>query len=547
MKINYNIPALNIVNILSKNNLTLTSSMEKLSSGLKIGKSKDDPAGMAISLKMRAQIDSLEQANKNSTDAIALIQTAEGALDSSHAITKRMRELAIQSGNDTLTDLDREKIQTEVDELIKELDRISSDTEFNQHRVLSGENNLKDSGFNITQTTMDGGLQAQYELELGTVISNDYLDIDGVSFIFYDSAAGDPNPEIYGAKGLDLSGDWKKDLAAAGLPNFDVDPTKEPLLITAKEAGRTGNVDPTFFMITSSLDTTLTQVTLGMDDSEYAEYEVIIPETLPYEAGSGFTIDGTVFEFYDPAQTETGDYEGTGVGIPIYQYTKGTPPIVDTALQTTTTELTQILNAQSFDNFHLDTTTTGAIGDPFILRSNVAGVAGNYLAGYDGGTTASKLTIQTGSEANQLTKMEIATATTDALGLTSKTSLYGFTDYIVLEDNATTSEYNEARYGISLLTVEDASFALGAIDKAVGIISSQRAYLGSNQNRLEYTVKNLDISSENLSSAMSRIRDVDMAKEMALYTKDNILNQAATSMLAQANQRPQQVFQLLQG
>jgi flagellin len=290
MRINHNIAALNTYRQLSTANTGQAKSMEKLSSGLRINRAGDDAAGLAISEKMRAQVKGLDQASRNSQDAISLIQTAEGGLNETHSILQRMRELAVQSSNDTNTADDRTAIQNEVDELAKEITRISSQTEFN------------------TKTLLDG----------------------------------------QGAASLD----------------FQIGANKEQQL----------------------------NLTIAAMDAKSL------------------------------------------------------------------------------------------------------GVAG---------TNASNA---------------VAAATTVAI----------------------------TKNGIDVATsAATATSAIKVIDDAIQTVSDERAKLGANQNRLEHTINNLNTSSENLTAAESRVRDVDMAKEMMEQTKNGILAQAAQAMLAQANQQPQGVLQLL--
>lgn len=274
MRINHNIAALNTWHQLTSNSSNVQKSLEKLSSGLRINSAADDAAGLAISEKMRAQIRGLEQATRNAQDGISLLQTAEGALNETHSILQRMRELAVQSSNGTLTDEDRDKIQEEVDQLIEEIDEIAQDTQFNKKNLIDGS----------------------------------------------------------------LSG------------------------------------------------------------------------------------------------------------------------------------------------------TSGAI------------------------------TLQIGANSGQTMSVEIASATVSGLGLSS---------------------------GVDLSTQSGATAAIANIDTAIQTVSTQRAKLGAYQNRLEHTINNLSTSAQNLTAAESRIRDVDMAKAMMKFTKQNILMQASQAMLAQANQMPQGVLQLL--
>jgi flagellin len=153
MRINHNISALNTYRQLTFNNTQAAKNMEKLSSGLRINRASDDAAGLAISEKMRAQIRGLEQASRNAQDGISLIQTAEGALNETHSILQRMRELAVQSANDTNTDDDRAKLQDEINALVSEIDRIANDTEFNTQTLLDGnfQNKLIHIGANTGQ------------------------------------------------------------------------------------------------------------------------------------------------------------------------------------------------------------------------------------------------------------------------------------------------------------------------------------------------------------------------------------------------------------
>lgn len=298
MIINHNVTALNTHNKLSAASAAQSKSMEKLASGLRINKAGDDAAGLAISEKMRAQVRGLDQASRNAQDGISLIQTAEGALNETHDILQRMRELATQSANDTNTSTDRGEIQKEVDQLAKEVTRIANNTEFNTKKLLTG--------------AADGSSTA--------VTGSD-------SLTFHIGANADQNIELE-IKAMDAK-------------------------------------------------------TLGVSGS---------------------------------------------------------------------------------------------------ATSNVA-ASGTSLA-------------------------------------------------------ATTS-------GIDVSTQSTANTAITSINNAIETVSAERSKLGANQNRLDHTINNLKTSSENLTAAESRVRDVDMAKEMMNQTKNSILAQAAQAMLAQANQQPQGVLQLL--
>ncbi|WP_379138044.1 flagellin Hag [Paenibacillus sp. sgz500958] len=295
MIINHNVAAMNTHRQLAVNTANTNKSIEKLSSGLRINRAGDDAAGLAISEKMRGQIRGLDMAAKNSQDGISLIQTAEGALNETHSILQRMRELAVQSSNDTNTDTDRTSLQKEVDELAKEITRIANTTEFNTKKLLDGS------------------------------------------------------------------------------------------------------------------------------------------------ANSGSSV-----------------------------------------------------------------------------------------------TSAANLTFHIGANAAQNISLSINAMDAASLGVADSSGA-----------SATGSTAATASAGISISSQASANAAITTINTAIQTVSTERAKLGAYQNRLEHTINNLNTSSENLTAAESRIRDVDMAKEMMSQTKNNILAQAAQAMLAQANQQPQGVLQLL--
>ena len=305
MRINQNISAMNTQASMVRSDNAISKSLERLSSGLRINRAADDAAGLAISEKMRGQIRGLKQAARNAQDGISLIQTAEGALNETHAIVQRMRELAAQAANDTLTDADRQEIQKEINQLTQEVDRIAKTTEFNTKKLLRGVSTtvttVSSSGATTTITTIE---DLTLKMHIGA------------------------------------------------------------------------NKDLTMTVTISNMDTGALEI--GLD-------------------ASGNTVD-----------------EGV-----------------------------------------------------------------------------------------------------------------------------------DATAGLNVSTQSGANAAIQKFDKALSKISSERAKLGAYQNRLEHTISNLDTARENLSASESRIRDVDMAEEMANFSRAQILMQASTAMMAQANAKPQAVLQLL--
>ncbi|MEH6948138.1 flagellin [Bacillus sp. JJ634] len=316
MKINHNITALNAYRNLSVNNSTTAKSLEKLSSGLRINRASDDAAGLAISEKMRSQIRGLDTAQRNALDGISFIQTAEGALSSTHSILQRMRELAVQAANDSNTDVDRKAIQEEVNQLTNEINRIANTTEFNTKKLLNGDLEIKSA-------EEDNSATLQIGANAGQTVN---LELKNMS-----------------AKALGVS------VSGAG---------------------------------------------------EGQEIELLNGETL-------------------------------------------------TVWYTATPQVNDGMSKESIE------------------------------------------------------------------------------------------------FGLDISSNEKASAAITVLDDAIQRVSAERSRMGAVQNRLEYAIDNLKYMSENVTASESRIRDLDMALEMTAYTKNNILVQSAQAMLAQANQMPQGVLQLL--
>ena len=374
MRINHNLSALNAWKNLTVNDGGQTKSLEKLSSGHRIGRAADDAAGLSISEKMRGQISGLNQASRNAQDGISLLQTAEGALGETHSILQRMRELAVQSASDTVTDADRGEIQKEADALALELNRIAGTTEFNTQNLLAGK---------FDDKTVHIGANSNQSLKVS------------VSDMSAKALAVHQN--------INFGADYAGGTAFGG--------TKLVVFGTVNTAGAAANA---------------VQVRVTVTD-------------------------------------ETGGSE------------KATLEWLDTA--------------------------------------------GNVLA------------TNTGIEID-------ATPGAATYGLTFQEG----TGDVVLNDTWTIDLMNK---GIDMSTQSAANTAIGTINEAINTVSSERSKLGAVQNRLEHTIANLATSAENLTAAESRIRDVDIAVEMMNFTKYQILAQASTAMLAQANAKPQAVLQLL--
>lgn len=399
MRINQNISAMNTYSRLTSANTGKSNSLAKLSSGLRINKAGDDAAGLAISEKMRGQVGGLKQATRNAQDGISLIQTAEGALNETHSILNRMRELAVQASSDTNTQSDRLEIQKEMDQLSVEVSRIADTTEFNTQNLLGGGFKAK---FHI------GANQGQnMELEIGQM----------------DSEALNLKGDVYEAKEI------------TGLAGIE-----------ARSLTGDSGVNIAFVAASGSDNDAVTKTT-----AKYDEDSKTITVTLAQEAG-----------------------------------TSGASGAI---------------------------TATNA--DVLKALQDVGGKADMVFSTTDSYATTAKETLT-------------AAPTNLAAGAWTK------------DEEASVSA------GLNVSSQRLADEAIAVIDGATAKVSEERSKLGSVQNRLEHTINNLTATAENLSAAESRIRDVDMAEEMMEFTKNNILSQAATAMLAQANQMPNSVLQLLQ-
>lgn len=552
MIINHNISALNTHRQLSVNTANTSKNIEKLSSGLRINRAGDDAAGLAISEKMRGQIRGLDQASRNAQDGISLIQTAEGALNETHSILQRMREISNQSANGTNTDSDRQALQDEMNQLTSEINRIGNTTEFNTQKLLKGDGKANLAGTGVAKDGFVSGGEtvnsaASQTLTLIKGAENDKisLTINGQEISY--TLTADDAAAIAAATGTEdeataaafMAGLQKAIDANDVLKgNFTVSASGADITIEAvavenggKFDGALGNMTAATATGTSGLidsgavasvgTTTYTAATGSVDFSSIANADDVAKLV-----GTGITINGQQIEFYDATK---GEYKGNAKGVNISSAASGADVVA--AIVATL--------GDKIDGVKLSDGTNGIL----TVTATANGEAGNGITIKDGGVQKNfETSFQIGANTGQSMSLSIGDMRANALGITGKAGDAGFTKTNTVTDG-TNDVNNEAALNIS--TKEDASNAIAILDKATATVSSARSKLGAVQNRLEHTINNLGTASENLTAAESRIRDVDMAKEMMEQTKNNILSQAAQAMLAQANQQPQGVLQLL--
>lgn len=366
LRVSQNISAITAQNALHRTDNKLSQSLERLSSGLKVNHAKDNPAGVAIAKRMNSQIKGLSMAGDNASDAISIVETAEGAMNEIHAMLQRMSELAIDAANGTKSDADMELLDAEVKQLKEEITRIAKDTEFNGRPLLDG-------GFDLRGYSSDTNVAVKYYSD--EVEMKDY---------------------------------------------------------------------------------TISSVTLGQDAD-----------------GNPLVTDLQLLKTGDNAFPQDAQWEADG-----------------------------------------DMVTIKAAND-FEVKLKITGSATNVNLDMTG---IGAMRMQIGTEEGQVLEMRIPTMSLELMGIEDTT----------------------------IGTQADAKEAISKIAEAITYVSSARSRLGAYQNRLESTNESLDVTHENMTGAYSRIMDVDMASEMTEFTNQQVLSQAGTSMLAQANERPQQVLQLLQ-
>ena len=547
MIINHNMNALNAHRNMNVNNTAAGKSMEKLSSGLRINRAGDDAAGLAISEKMRGQIRGLTQASRNASDGISMIQTAEGALSETQNILQRMRELSVQSSNDTNTAADRQSIQKEIEQLTEEIDRIGNNTEFNTQSLLKGDGSValeqtgKISNANAkgtetrTQASATITLAADSGCGKGDSVS---VTIGGKEIkVELDTAiatAAGKGTDVAKAITEKLNEAINKDNDLKG--NFEVSSNANVITIKAKQDGEydgaKGSISKATLTGTINANSNSTEsvgtTTRGAAKIDQVDFTkgIVADKTTKEDAlaamkeltGKGFEVNGQKVEFYN---VNDGTYNGDAIGVDISRAFEVVEKITTTKIDANGLQNLKSALADSIVNQIGDKLNGVSISkdatNTVNFETTEAGID-SKIELKDGATKEDfTATFQVGANSNQTISISIGDMRADALGVKN----------------------------VDLTTSENSQKATTTIQAAIEKVSTERAGLGAVQNRLEYTISNLDNTTENLTSAESTLRDVDMAKEMMTFSKNNILNQAAQAMLAQANQQPQNVLSLL--
>ncbi len=506
MKINYNMPAYVANSKLLQNENALTSSLEKLSSGYRINHAVDDPAGMALSAKMRTQIKGLEQASRNASDGVSVIETAEGALQEVTSILQRMRELSVQAGNDTNGDDDRQAMQDEIDDLKKEIDRISTDTEFNKKTLLDGSlcsriyaNTRNVSLVEVSETVDKGNYDITVKkdaehavLETGIVDHADFTDAGGnvtipegklsINGVVVSFEGGESSTEVY-KKLRDACEKAEVNLYAYN----GTTPGDEEKLESPESGGyASNNVVGVYDFKTAN---NLAFVSKYTGSSEQIEIKCSDERMEKF-----FGLAGTTLVQGKDVEVELGA-----------QFTQ----------QATVLTNGKTVNITDLNGFTMSFDVEEASR---LSEDPVGTVVENDLAVKLQVTDIGNLYLQVGANQYQTIEVDIPCMSSEALRIDQ----------------------------LDVTTIFGPDKAMAALDEALAKVTSVRSSLGAAENRLDFAIDSLGQTDLNMNSALSRIQDVDMATEMSTYTQMNVLVQAATSVLSQANDLPEQTLQLLQ-
>lgn len=474
MKINNNISAVITNKQLLGTESSLAASMERLSSGLKINHASDNPSGIAISGKMRAQIKGLDQASQNSSDGTSVLQIVDGALGEVTDMLQRMRELAVQAANGTNSQSEQEACQLEIASLREEIDRVSSTTEFN------------------TKSLLDGSLDAR--------VYTDKENVENLSRIYVSESV----PE--GTYKLSVDQAATKAVYDTGISVADL-------------KGKSGSIQINGSTAEISASMTETEIKEALRNA--AEYgECVFEETADGKIQFSSTDFGAhasveMLQSFDadvipgvPNQKTTKDATAQVMGL-------GADAVVSLNTDSTQSAFSKTATV-GYDGNKITITDTNGFQMSMLLEEGFSNQGANKEVELDV-TDVGVMDLQIGANQGQTMQLRIPATDVDSLYL----------------DN------------INVATVNGAKNTIAHIDDAMTKINEVRSKIGAYENRLDYTVSSLDLTQENMTSALSRIEDVDMAEEMVEYTKYNVLQQAGTSALSQANSLPELALQML--
>ncbi len=541
MRINNNMSAVITNNKLLGTESSLSDVMEKLSSGFSINHASDNPSGIAIAGKMQAQIDGLDQASTNGSDGISVLQTAEGALNEVTEMIQRMRELAVQAANGTNSDYEREEIQKEISSLLEEIDRVATSTEFNTITLLDGSCDCRTYGNDCTRIATSNKVpegiyqlritQAALQASATTTLAGGYT---------ITTTSNDTVSQV-------------ETTITATLPAWDY---------TTSDHDYKSFIDSTIWTTSerdySSSTGTVTIVDAGSGLGLSGSITINGYPLVLAQGSSGEMVYGQLRAACEKGGAILSDYDDeNGLSISSYKYGKDAELVVEFSS-------VEFAKALGFDESILDVDDSGNIL-PTVNQSGVDAKMVLYKDNMD--DSGNSVTSLFGKQSTYETDGRRVTVT-DTNGFEiSFLSDVGYTGEIAfnvtdigsmnLQIGANEGQSMEVRIAcvntqymyiddVDVTRQEGPEDAMDALEDALSYVTAVRSQLGAYENRLDHTTKSLDTTEENMTSAISRIEDADMATTMVEYTKLNVLEQAGVSALAQANELPQLALQLLQ-
>lgn len=610
--INTNIFSLNAQRNLNTSSNKLATSLQRLSSGLRINSAKDDAAGLAIATRFTSQIRGLNQAIRNANDGISLAQTAEGALAESTNSLQRVRELALQSANSTNSSSDRRSLNAEASQLIAEIQRVAQTTQFNSQNVLDGSFSAAQFqvGANANQT-ISFGIAAATTNALGAFQSSNTVAVDGVAF---DGA----NLSINGTKVAQSAGTSAAGFtsSSAAAKSAAINAVSNTTGVTATANNTVSGVAPvpgqnlnngdlvingiavgsiasdanavtqgtnvttainavaTSSGVTATVNTSTGAVTLTASDGRdikvsagnAATAQIVTDifnatgldaatEANPTGNNSQTIQVGGAFDLSTPAAGSLTEADTFSIGGLTYEFTtdatvSGSNIAVTVSDADTATTVAAAINTAINAQRALGTTTASATvsTDTVTVTNDLLGDEGlSYAENVTGGGGAGALVEGAeGTGTDALGTTAVVNRGTLTLSAPENFTVTGTSAQLTAGGLQGSSTLLSQVAAIDISTVEGANAAIAVVDGALSQVNSIRGGLGAIQNRFESTISNLAATSENISSARSRILDADFAAETAELTRTQILQQAGISVLSQANAQPQLVLALLQ-
>lgn len=488
MKINNNISAVIANKHLLRNENSLSVSMERLSSGYKLTHAKDNPSGMAISNKMRAQIRGLDRASQNSQDGVSLLNTADGAISETTSILQRMRELAVQAANDTNTDSDKEAIQLEMTNLRSEVDRISSTTEFNTKNLLDGTLDRKAYADDVSRLQASDSVSAgTYEIELTQAATRAKVEGKTPSGNVPDGSftVNGRKVELKSTMTADEAYEELRKQCEYGNVSAEKDSTGKIIL-------KSGSYNDEHEQVLGTAWGEGAKISISVDSNDAKSQAAALY--------FGFKDNST-----DPAHGENAKVKLKG------------------SFSSTATS--------SVDGRKITVTDNNGFEMSFVL---------DKASEKNGETSTVKPNDGTAGASNKRIKIEVTDIGPMDLQVGANTRQQMAARIDAMD---TKSLYID---DLDVTKTGGPDLAIARLDSAISKVNENRARIGALSNRLGNTISNLDNESENMNSAISKLRDTDMATEMVEFTKDNVLQQAGTSALSQANELPNLALQLLQ-